>query len=97
MRPPGSVEHNRPFAPPRLVSMGRTGLFNDDLYKIPRPEKKEEKPGEKMSIRQIREQEKANSKKPFYYNKIMGSSTFAPSISMMHRNLKRDFSCIYKY
>lgn len=97
VRPPGSVEHNRPFAPPRLVSMGRTGLFNDDLYKIPRPEKTEEKPGEKMSIRQIREQEKANSKKPFYYNKIMGSSTFAPSISMMHRNLKRDFSCIYKY
>lgn len=93
--PKGSVVHDRPFAPPRLVSHGRSGLFNDDLYKIPRPPKEEKK--QNMSMREKRELEAKNRKNPFIYNKLMNNSTFSPPITSIMHNMKREFPTIFKF
>ncbi len=57
-------------------------------------ERKEKEKGTQKSIREIREMEKQNAKKPFTYNKLMKSSTFAPPISSYFVNIKREFPSI---
>ena len=93
--PKGSVVHDKPFQPARLIYQGRDGLFNDDLYKIPEPTEKDKK--KVLSVKERRELEEANKAKrrvPFTYNKLMKSSTFAPPISSFMTNLRREFPTI---
>ena len=93
--PKGAIKHDRPFAPPRLVSSGREALFNDDLYKIPRIPQEEKK--QNISMRERRELENKNRKNPFVYNKLMNNSTFAPPIMSIMKNMKREFPTIFKF
>ena len=88
--PPGSVKHLKAFSPPKLISTGRNGLFDDNLYAIPEI-KTEEK---KMTLQERLENEQKNKKKPFTYNRLMNSSSFAPAISNYKVNIKRDFPSI---
>lgn len=88
---PGSVVHDKPFSPPKLISTGRDCLFNDDLYKLPQIPKSTKNT---MSLRERIEYEKANRKNPFTYNKLMKTSSFSPAISSFTCNLKREFPSI---
>lgn len=88
---PGSVSHDKPFSPPKLISTGRDCLFNDDLYKLP---KLPQSTKNSMSLRERIEYEKAHRKNPFTYNKLMNTATFSPSISSFSCNLKREFPSI---
>lgn len=91
--PKGAIKHDQPFKPARLIALGREGLFNDDLYKI--PEVQEEK--KILSVKEKKELEEANKAKrraPFTYNKLMKSSTFSPPISSFTMNLRREFPTI---
>ena len=93
--PKGSVVHDKPFQPARLIYQGRDGLFNDDLYKIPEPTEKDKK--KVLTVKERKEIEEANKAKrrvPFTYNKLMKSSTFAPPISSFMTNLRREFPTI---
>ena len=109
-KPPNPVHHDKPFSPARMMFEGRAGLFmykSEDYYlnkdirytKEYQKEKKEkEKNEKKIPIREIREKEnqekKAKFGKPFTYNKLVKSSTFAPPISSYMVNIKRDFPSI---
>ncbi|MCQ2817599.1 MAG: hypothetical protein MJ252_10075 [archaeon] len=90
--PSGALKHQMPFHPAKLVSTGRDGLFNDDLYKIPRvpEEKKEFRP-----IREIREEERKRYKSPFVFNRLMNHSQFSPSLYSNPINLKREFPSVF--
>ena len=95
--PKGCVKHDRPFAPARLIYIGRDGLFNDDLYTLPEMTEKDKA---KLKIKTVREkkeeEEKAKSTRrvPFTYNKLMKISKFAPPISSFTTNLKKEFPTI---
>jgi len=107
-KPPNPVQHPKPFSPARMAFDGRAGLFmykseefylnNDKRYtkefQKEEKERKEKEKGTQKSIREIREMEKQNTKKPFTYNKLMKSSTFAPPISSYFVNIKREFPSI---
>ncbi len=107
-KPPNPVQHPKPFSPARMVFDGRAGLFmykseefymnNDKRYtkefRQEEKERKEKEKGSQKSIREIREMEKQAAKKPFTYNKLMKSSTFAPPISSYLVNIKREFPSI---
>jgi hypothetical protein len=95
--PKGCVKHDRPFAPARLVYIGRDGLFNDDLYTLPEMTEKDK---EKLKIKTVREKKeeeeknKATRRVPFTYNKLMKISKFSPPISSYTTNLKKEFPTI---
>ena len=95
--PKGAVNHLRPFAPARLIYLGRDGLFDDNLYTLPEMTEKDK---EKLRIKTVRErkeeEEKSKSTKrmPFTYNKLMRISRFAPPISSFTTNLKKEFPTI---
>ena len=95
--PKGCVKHDRPFAPARLVYIGRDGLFDDNLYTLPEMTEKDK---EKLKIKTVREKKeeeeksKATRRVPFTYNKLMKISKFAPPISSFTTNLKKEFPMI---
>ena len=95
--PKGCVKHDRPFAPARLIYIGRDGLFDDNLYTLPEMTEKDK---EKLKIKTVKEkkeeEEKMKSKRrnPFTYNKLMRISRFAPPISSFTTNLKKEFPTI---
>lgn len=107
-KPPNPVQHPKPFSPAKMAFEGRAGLFmykseefylnNDKRYtkefQKEEKERKEKEKGTQKSIREIREMEKQQAKKPFTYNKLMKSSTFAPPISSYIVNIKREFPSI---
>ena len=47
-----------------------------------------------MTLQERLENEQKNKKKPFTYNRLMNSSSFAPAISNYKVNIKRDFPSI---
>ena len=95
--PKGAVDHLRPFAPARLIYVGRDGLFDDNLYTLPEMTEKDK---EKLKIKTVREKKeeeektKATKRMPFTYNKLMKISRFAPPISSFTTNLKKEFPTI---
>ena len=107
-KPPNPVQHPKPFSPARMAFDGRAGLFmykseefylNNDIkytkeFQKAEKERKELEKGTIKSIREIREMERQSAKKPFTYNKLMKSSTFAPPISSYLVNIKREFPSI---
>ena len=109
-KPKNPVHHDKPFSPASMVFGGRSGLFmykseefylnNDIRYskEFQKEEKKKKEKKKKIPIRQIREMESQKRKekfaKPFTYNRLMKSSTFAPPISSYMVNIKRDFPTI---
>lgn len=109
-KPPNPVHHDKPFSPARMLFEGRAGLFmykSEDFYlnkdkrytkEYQKEKKEQEKNEKKIPIREIREKEnqekKAKFGKPFTYNKLAKSSTFAPPISSYMVNIKRDFPSI---
>ena len=92
--PKGCVKHDRPFAPARLIYIGRDGLFNDDLYKLPELTEKDIKPLKTVKERKEEEEKNKNKRMPFTYNKLMKDSRFAPPISSFTTNLKKEFPSI---
>ena len=108
--PPNPVHHDKPFSPAHMIFNGRSGLFmykseeyylNKDIRYDKEEQKKQkekEKQEKKIPIREIREKENQEFKqkygKPFTYNRLMKSSTFAPPISSYMVNIKRDFPTI---
>ena len=61
--PKGSVKHDKPFQPARLIWVGRDGLFNDDLYTLPEMTEKDKA---KLKIKSVRERKEEEEKlKPF--------------------------------
>ena len=109
-KPPNPAKHLKPFSPASMVFGGRSGLFmykseefylnNDIKYtkEFQKEQKEKEKNEKKIPIREKREIENQKFKekfgKPFTYNKLMKSSTFAPPISSYMINIKRDFPTI---
>ena len=95
--PKGSVNHLRPFAPARLVWIGRDGLFDDNLYTLPEMTEKDK---EKLRVKSVKEKKgeeekiKPYRRNPFTYNKLMKTSRFAPPISSFTTNLKTEFPTI---
>ena len=95
--PKGSVKHDKPFQPARLIWVGRDGLFNDDLYTLPEMTEKDKA---KLKIKTVRERKEEEEKlkpfkrNPFTYNKLMRISRFAPPISSFTTNLKKEFPTI---
>ena len=95
--PKGSVEHMKPFAPARLIWIGRDGLFDDNLYTLPEMTEKDKA---KLKIKTVREKKEEEEKmkpyrrNPFTYNKLMKTSRFAPPISSFTTNLKKEFPTI---
>ena len=95
--PKGSVEHMKPFAPARLIWIGRDGLFNDQLYTLPEMTEKDKAKLKVKSVRERKEEEektKSQRRNPFTYNKLMKTSRFAPPISSFTTNLKKEFPTI---
>ena len=95
--PKGSVEHMKPFAPARLIWIGRDGLFDDNLYTLPEMTEKDKAKLKVKSVRERKEEEeklKSNRRNPFTYNKLMKISRFAPPISSFTTNLKKEFPTI---
>ena len=101
--------HDRPFAPAKLKFDGRNGLFmykneefymnNDQRYskeylKDWKKIKKEENDNAIKQREKENEERKKKFLKPFTYNRLMKSSTFAPPISSYMVNIKRDFPSI---
>ena len=101
--------HDKPFAPARLKFDGRNGLFmykseefymnNDQRYskeylKDWKKIKKEENDKAIKQREKENEERKKKFLKPFTYNRVMRSSTFAPPISSYMVNIKRDFPSI---
>ena len=106
---PKDVLHDKPFSPARLKFDGRSGLFmykNEDFYmnNDQRYSKEYLKDWKKIKKEEndkaIKQREKENEErkkkflKPFTYNRLMKSSTFAPPISSYMTNIKRDFPSI---
>lgn len=87
--PKGSTKHDKPFAPPKLISTGRDTLFSDDLYKLPPVEEKKVPASEILKMRKEKEQKK--NRPAFTYNKLMNHSTFSPPITSFSCNLKKEF------
>jgi hypothetical protein len=98
--------HDRPFAPARLKFEGRNGLFmykNEEFYMNNDQRYSKEYLKEWKNIKKeendkaIKQREKENEErkkkflKPFTFNRLMKSSTFAPPISSYMINIKRDF------
>ena len=95
--PKGSVKHDKPFQPARLIYIGRDGLFNDDLYTLPEMTEKDKAKLRIKTVREKKEEEeklKATKRVPFTYNKLMKISKFAPPISSFTTNLKKEFPMI---
>ena len=95
--PKGCVKHDRPFAPARLVYIGRDGLFDDNLYTLPEMTEKDKAKLKIKTVREKKEEEeklKATRRVPFTYNKLMKISKFAPPISSFTTNLKKEFPTI---
>ena len=95
--PKGCVKHDRPFAPARLVYIGRDGLFDDNLYTLPEMTEKDKAKLKIKTVREKKEEEeklKATRRVPFTYNKLMKISKFAPPISSFTTNLKKEFPMI---
>ena len=95
--PKGSVEHMKPFAPARLIWIGRDGLFDDNLYTLPEMTEKDKEKLKVKSVRERKEEEeklKTTRRNPFTYNKLMKISRFAPPISSFTTNLKKEFPTI---
>ena len=107
--PKNPVQHDKPFAPARLKFEGRNGLFmykseefymnNDQRYskeylKDWKKIKKEENDKAIKQREKENEERKKKFLKPFTYNRLMKSSTFAPPISSYMVNIKRDFPSI---
>ena len=103
---PKDVLHDKPFSPARLKFDGRNGLFmyksedfymnNDQRYskeylKDWKKIKKEENDKAIKQREKENEERKKKFLKPFTYNRLMKSSTFAPPISSYMTNIKRDF------
>ena len=90
--PKGSVKHDKPFSPARLIWIGRDGLFDDNLYTLPEMTEKDK---EKLKIKSVRERKEEEEKlkpyrrNPFTYNKLMRISRFASPISSFTTNLKK--------
>lgn len=109
-KPKNPVNHLKPFSPAKLIFNGRDGLFmykSEEFYVNNDPRYSKEylkdikniKENENKSmIKEKREKEnKLRQKgflKPFTYNKLMKSSTFAPPISSYLSNIKKDFPTI---
>ena len=106
---PKDVLHDKPFSPARLKFDGRNGLFmykSEDFYKNndQRYSKEYLKDWKRIKKEEndkaIKQREKENEErkkkflKPFTYNRLMKSSTFAPPISSYMTNIKRDFPSI---
>ena len=106
---PKDVLHDKPFSPARLKFDGRNGLFmyksedfymnNDQRYskeylKDWKKIKKEENDKAIKQREKENEERKKKFLKPFTYNRLMKSSTFAPPISSYMTNIKRDFPSI---
>ena len=106
---PKDLIHDKPFAPARLKFDGRNGLFmykseefymnNDQRYskeylKDWKKIKKEENDKAIKQREKENEERKKKFLKPFTYNRLMKSSTFAPPISSYMVNIKRDFPSI---
>ena len=106
---PKDVLHDKPFSPARLKFDGRNGLFmyksedfymnNDQRYskeylKDWKRIKKEENDKAIKQREKENEERKKKFLKPFTYNRLMKSSTFAPPISSYMTNIKRDFPSI---
>ena len=101
--PPNPVKHLKPFSPVKMKFNGRDGLFmykseefylnKDETYTKEYQEKeKRKKENEiKIPIRDIREIENQNKRKPFTYNRLMKSCNFSPPISSYMINIKKDF------
>jgi hypothetical protein len=95
--PKGSVKHDKPFSPARLIWIGRDGLFDDNLYTLPEMTEKDK---EKLKIKSVRERKEEEEKlkpyrrNPFTYNKLMRISRFSPPISSYTTNLKKEFPTI---
>ena len=95
--PKGSVKHDKPFSPARLIWIGRDGLFDDNLYTLPEMTEKDK---EKLKIKSVRERKEEEEKlkpfrrNPFTYNKLMRISRFSPPISSFTTNLKKEFPTI---
>lgn len=95
--PKGSVKHDKPFQPARLVYIGRDGLFDDNLYTLPEMTEKDKAKLKIKTVREKKEEEeksKATKRVPFTYNKLMKISKFAPPISSFTTNLKKEFPTI---
>ena len=58
--PKGCVKHDRPFAPARLVYIGRDGLFDDNLYTLPEMTEKDKA---KLRIKTVKEKKEEEEKK----------------------------------
>ena len=101
--PPNPVKHEKPFSPAKMIFNGRDGLFmyksekfylnTDERYtkEYQLKEKRKKENEIRIPIRDIREIENQNKKKPFTYNRLMKSCTFAPPISSYMVNIKKDF------
>ena len=104
--PKNPVTHDKPFAPARLKFEGRNGLFmykNEEFYMNNDQRYSKEYLKEWKNIKKeendkaIKQREKENEErkkkflKPFTFNRLMKSSTFAPPISSYMVNIKRDF------
>ena len=50
--PKGSVKHDKPFQPARLIWVGRDGLFDDNLYTLPEMTEKDK---EKLKVKSVRQ------------------------------------------
>ena len=95
--PKGSVKHDKPFSPARLIWVGRDGLFDDNLYTLPEMTEKDLAKLKVKSVRERKEEEeklKPYRRIPFTYNKLMRISRFAPPISSFTTNLKKEFPTI---
>ena len=95
--PKGSVKHDKPFQPARLVYIGRDGLFDDNLYTLPEMTEKDKAKLRIKTVREKKEEEeklKATKRVPFTYNKLMKITKFAPPISSFTTNLKKEFPTI---
>ena len=95
--PKGSVKHDKPFQPARLVYIGRDGLFDDNLYTLPEMTEKDKAKLRIKTVKEKKEEEeklKATKRVPFTYNKLMKITKFAPPISSFTTNLKKEFPTI---
>ena len=103
---PKDLLHDKPFSPARLKFDGRNGLFmykseefymnydhrySKDYLKDWKKIKKEENDKAIKQREKENEERKKKFLKPFTYNRLMKSSTFAPPISSYMTNIKRDF------
>ena len=69
--PKGSVKHDKPFQPARLVYIGRDGLFDDNLYTLPEMTEKDKAKLRIKTVREKKEEEeknKATRRVPFTFD-----------------------------